>query len=214
MTNKFKKLEDFRINFQLHAEGTEGNEGNEGNQGNEGNEGNEGTPKTYTQAELDALLQAETDRRITAAQKKWEKSTEYKLKEAEKLSKMSEEERNKAKIEELQAELIKRDKEVSLRENKISCITEMEKRNIPTQLVDFIVSDDADIMLENLNKFEKSLKKLVNDEVNKRISGTNPKAGITNTDTLTKEAFKKLSLAEQNELYKSDKDKYMSLIKQ
>ena len=47
-------------------------------------DGGEGREKTYTQAELDELLQKEGDRRVSEALKKAEKKNADKLKEAEK----------------------------------------------------------------------------------------------------------------------------------
>ena len=55
--------------------------------------------RTYTQEEVDALLQQETDRRISSAQKKWEKKSQEKVREAEKLAK-------KLNFTELQADSI------------------------------------------------------------------------------------------------------------
>ena len=52
-------------------------------------------PRTYSQEEVDALLQAEVDRRITSALKKQEKKTQEKIKEAEKLAQLNEEEKYK-----------------------------------------------------------------------------------------------------------------------
>lgn len=61
--------------------------------GNGNGDGDEGREKTYTQAELDELLQKEGDRRVSEALKKAEKKNADKLKEAEKLAKMNEAEK-------------------------------------------------------------------------------------------------------------------------
>ena len=50
-------------------------------------------PKTYTEEEVQALLQKEGDRRVSSAQKKWEKDLENKMAEAEKLRNMDESQR-------------------------------------------------------------------------------------------------------------------------
>ena len=53
----------------------------------------EETVKTYTQEEVEALLQSEADRRVTAALKKAEMKNQAKIKEAEKLAQMNEQEK-------------------------------------------------------------------------------------------------------------------------
>ena len=87
-----------------------------------------------------------------------------------------------------------------------------DRVSIPTVLVDFIITDDADAMLVNLTTLEKCLKNMVNDEVAKRITGNPPKAGTPNASELTPETFKKLSLYEQNALYIKDQELYRKLL--
>lgn len=174
----------------------------------ENTETNTEVNKTYTEDEVNSLV----DSRISKAYEKWSKQQAKAVAEAEKLSKMSEEERQKATIEKLQQDLENKEKAINIRENKIVCMSEMEKRNIPTVLIDFIITDDADTMLENLTTFEKTLKKLINDEVSKKISGNTPKNSNVETEGMTKDKFKNLGLSEQADIYKKDKDLYMSLI--
>ena len=59
----------------------------------ENKEGQQNNEKTYTQAEFEAELQKETDRRVTAALKKQAQKNEAKVKEAEKLAQMNEQEK-------------------------------------------------------------------------------------------------------------------------
>lgn len=65
-------------------------------------------PKTYTEEEVQALLQKEGDRRVSSAQKKWEKDLENKMAEAEKLRNMDESQRKEyeyaQKLQELEQE--------------------------------------------------------------------------------------------------------------
>ena len=55
--------------------------------------------KTYTQEELDSLLQQETDRRVTEALKKAERKKQDEIKEAEKLARMNEAEKFQYELE-------------------------------------------------------------------------------------------------------------------
>lgn len=170
--------------------------------------------ETYTKEEVEALLQRESDRRVTQALKKAEKASEKKIAEAQRLATMSEEDRNKERIKTLEVSLQEKEKALLLRENKIACIAEMEKRNIPTALIDFVVSDDADTMITNLNTFEKALRKMVNDEVEKRIGSTKQKtASETSVDSLTKADFSKLSLTQLNDLLEKNPEIFNNFTK-
>ena len=75
---------------------------------------NEGQPKTYTQEEVDALLQQETDRRVTSALKKAEAKNAEKLKEAEKLAKMNEEQKYAYELEQREAAIAEKEKALAL----------------------------------------------------------------------------------------------------
>ena len=65
------------------------------NTNSEGQESAAEVVKTYTQEEVDALLQREADRRVTAALKKQESKT----REAEKLAKMNDEQKFQYELE-------------------------------------------------------------------------------------------------------------------
>ena len=75
-------------------------------------------PKTYTQEELDALLQRETDRRVTEALKKANKKNEEKVKEAQRLAQMNEEEKFRYQLEQREKAIEEKEKALALAENK------------------------------------------------------------------------------------------------
>lgn len=166
---------------------------------------------TYTAQEVEELVQQETDRRVAKALKKNDKQYQ-KFAEAERLAAMSETDRQNEKIRQLEAELQERAREISIRENTITLQAEMSKRNIPAELAQFLVSDDADTMFDNLKLFDGVLKKLINSEVEKRITGTTPKSGnMKSTESMTKDKFKNLSLSAQQEIFETNKDLYNAM---
>ena len=63
--------------------------------------------KTYTQEEVNELLQREADRRVSEALKKQAKKNEEKVREAEKLAKMNEEEKYRYELEQREKAIIK-----------------------------------------------------------------------------------------------------------
>lgn len=199
-------LKNFKINFQRF--GTDDGATGEGNS----DPGAGGEKTTYTAEEVADLIQREADKRVTSALKKAELANNKKIAEAKRLAEMSEADRQNEKIRQLEAELQERAREISIRENTITLQAEMSKRNIPAELAQFLVSDDADTMFDNLKLFDGVLKKLINSEVEKRITGTTPKSGnMKSTESMTKDKFKNLSLSAQQEIFETNKDLYNAM---
>lgn len=163
--------------------------------------------KTYTQEELDALLQAETDRRVTQALKKAEKKNEEKVKEAEKLAKLSEQERFQYELEQREKAIAEKEKQMALMENKAEASKALNERGISIALADFVVAEDADTMMENIKLLEEEFKKSVKAEVEKRLAGNSPKKNLDNKQQ-SREDFKKLSMAEQSRLLEENPELY------
>lgn len=203
MDNNLKK---FKINFQRFG----ADDGATGEGNSDPGAGDEKT--TYTAEEVADLIQREADKRVTSALKKAELANNKKIAEAKRLAEMSEADRQNEKIRQLEAELQERAREISIRENTITLQAEMSKRNIPAELAQFLVSDDADTMFDNLKLFDGVLKKLINSEVEKRITGTTPKSGnMKSTESMTKDKFKNLSLSAQQEIFETNKDLYNAM---
>ena len=174
-------------------------------------ETNENEIKTYTEQEVAELLQREGDRRVTSALKQQQKQFESKIAEAEKLRGMDEAQRQQYEFEQRVKELEAREKEFNLAQNKLEASKVLANRNLPVEFVDYIVAEDADTMLENINIFEKAFKAAVADAVNKKIASPTPKSGSVKQTGITKEEFKKMNLAQQAEIYKTNPALYKEL---
>ena len=166
--------------------------------------------KTYTQAELDAFLQAETDRRVTAALKKAEKKNAEKLKEAQKLAQMNEQEKFQYELEQREAAIAEKEKELALAENKAEASKILAEKGLSPQLVDFVVAESAEDMSANISLLERCFKESVKAEVNKRLAGNAPKKGLPLEKAITKEDFLKMSYAELTELKKNNPEIFES----
>ena len=169
------------------------------------------TPKTYTEQEVQELLQKEGDRRVSTALKKQQKQFENKIAEAEKLRGMDEAQRKEYEFNQKVAELEKKEREFNLAQNKLEASKVLANRELPIEFVDYIVADDADTMLENINVFEKAFKAAVADAVSKKLASPTPKTGSVKQTGLTREDFKKMNLAQQAELYKTNPALYKEL---
>lgn len=174
-------------------------------------EGAQGTEKTYTESEVQAMLQAEADRRVTSALKKQQKEFENKMAEAEKLKNMDETQRREYEYNQRLEQLEAREKEFALAQNKLEATKVMATRGLPVSFVDYIVADDAETMMENITNFEKAFKAAVADEVSKKIASPAPKAGSVKQTGLTKEEFRKMGTIQRMELKQSNPELYDSL---
>ena len=167
----------------------------------------EPTPKTYTEEEVQALLQKEGDRRVSEALKKAERKQLDKEREATKLARMNEQEKYEYKLTQKEQELQEWESRLRLSENKNEASRILAEKDIDLSLVDFVVAEDADTMNENIKKLDKAIKA----SVAKRLAGKSPIKAPEQNEGLTKDAFRKMSLAEQNRLFVSDPELYKKL---
>ena len=72
--------------------------------------------------------------------------------------------------------------------------------------------NDAEKTFENIQLFEAKFNEAVEKVVTERLRGSAPKVATVGGG-ITKEDFKKMSLAQQAELAKKDKDLYLELSK-
>ena len=172
----------------------------------------EETPKTYTQDEVLALLQKETDKRVTQAlatqQKKFDKQLS--------LSKLDGSEREKAEKDARIAELEELVAQMNTANNKSELKSVLSSRGLSAEFADIIsITDDLEASQANIDKLDKLFKAAVKAEVEKRLAGTAPKgngAGA-NSAEITKETVKKMSLSELQQLKERNPELYNQYFK-
>lgn len=169
--------------------------------------------KTYTQEEVDALLQSEVDRRITSALKKQQQKNEAKMREAEKLAKMSEQDRYSYELEQRERAIADRERDLALLENKNEASKILADKGIDLALVDFVVAETAEEMNDKINLLDKAFKKSVKAEVERRIGGSTPKKGLPVDKTISKQDFLQMSFTELMELKRENPELYAELSK-
>lgn len=169
--------------------------------------------KTYTQEEVDALLQKEGDRRVSQALKKAEQKNADKMREAEKLAKMNEAEKYQYELEQREKAIAEKERELALAENKNEASKILAEKGIDLQLVDFVVAEDAETMASNISVLDRAFKHSVKIEVEKRLGSSVPKKNLPPDETLTVDKFKKMSLAEQSRLATENPNLYKELTK-
>jgi hypothetical protein len=167
--------------------------------------------KTYTESEVQALLQREGDRRVSSALKKQQKEFETRQAEAERLRDMDENQRKEYEYSQKLQELEQREREFTIAQNKLEATKVLANRDLPIEFVDYIVAEDADTMMENITIFERAFKAAVADAVAKKIASPAPKGGSVRQSGMTKEDFRKLSVAQQSELYRANPELYRQM---
>lgn len=181
----------------------------------------------YTDEQIRDMLQRESDRRVTEALKKAEAKfseqlnsakTDWERENLEK-AKLTAEELAKKELEQKMSEVSKREAEISKRTNHINALELLAEAKISkehyTDMLELMVSDNADVTTTNVNRFITMFNKTKNDlETTIRTEMTKvppPKTGSGSTE-LTKQAFDKMGYAQKLELKNTNPDLYKSFI--
>jgi len=203
------------MNLQLFAEGGEGEgQGGEGSTG-EGS-GDNNTPKTFTQSEVDKLIQSEADKRVTDALKtkeaKWQEEFKIKLeqerREAERLANLSADEKKQEELKKKNDEISQKETELRKRELKLDTISVLSEKKLPVDFADFLMGNDAETTNENIKKFSESFSKAIENAVNERLKGKSPNKGSSHS---AEKKFNELTSQERLELRESDPDLYQKM---
>lgn len=165
--------------------------------------------KTFTLEEVQNLIQSEADKRVTQALKTQQKKYEKELS----LSKLDDEARAKAEKDDRIAELEEQLAQFTIERNKSDLKSVLSSRGLSAEFADIInITDDIEASQANIDKLDKLFKAAVTEEVKKRLGGSIPKGNGGNTPaTITKEMAGKMSLAEMQQLKKTQPELYNHL---
>lgn len=164
--------------------------------------------KTYTQEEVLALLQSETDKRVTQALKTQQKKHEKELS----LSKLDGDERAKAEKDSRIAELEEQLAQYTIERNRSELKSVLSSRGLSAEFADIIaINDDIEASQSNIDKLDKLFKAAVKAEVEKRLAGNAPKGNGSAPVEITKDSAKKMSIAELQELEKNNPELFNKL---
>lgn len=114
---------------------------------------------------------------VATAREEWQKEVD----EAAELAKLSKDDKDKKLFEKDKAKFaeekaaFERDKLVLETRNQLS------EKKLPSNFADFLVSENADSTLKNINSFEAAWNQAVQEAVNERLKGSTPQTGTTNT---------------------------------
>lgn len=126
--------------------------------------------KTFTQKDVDKLIQD----RLAREQSKWEKKVQEEKTEAEKLAKMKADEKAKYQEEKRIAALEEREKAIQTRELKAQAYETLAEKNLPKELVDILNYESADTCNASIEAVEKAFQSAVEKAVNDKLRGGQP----------------------------------------
>ena len=170
----------------------------------------ETTEKTFTQAELDAIIQKEKAKAKRSAEKEYQ----AKIDEAERLRKMNADEKAEyeakkqaAYIAELEAKINRSglEKEASKMLSEAGIVAGDE-------ILAFVVKDSAESTQEAVNGFTELVNQLADNKVKEMLKGKTPrKVEQSTAGAITKEQFDRMGYKDRNELLQSNPELYAQL---
>lgn len=172
------------LDLQFFAEG-DGNGGGdpEGGAGGSGNgDGNGNGNQTFdeflagegNQAEFDRRVQEAVNTAVSEAQKSWKLMTDDKLSEAEKLAKMTKEEKTQYLSQKKEKELADREAAVTRKELMAEAKNTLAEKKLPAELAEVLNYTDADACKKSITTVEKAFQKAVETAVEDRLKGGKP----------------------------------------
>lgn len=170
---------------------------------------NKGT--SYTDEQIRELIQKSGDKRVSDALAKQDYKNKAKMAESEKLNQMDESQRKMYEYDQRSKAMDARESEFNVMRNTVEAQKVLATRGLPVEFVNYIVAEDADTMMANIETLEKAFKSAVNDAVSRKIASPTPKTGNAAQTGMTKESFKKLSIGEQSNLYKTNPNMYKEM---
>ena len=176
------------MNLQLFAEGGDGAGADGGNGGGSGEgaggEGGAGgdTPPSFddflktggNQAEFDRRVQKAVNTAVTKAQEKWQALTDDKLSEAEKLAKMTKEEKAQYMQQKREKELTDREAAITRKELMAEAKNTLVSDGLPQELAEVLDYSDADTCKKSMEKVKEVFQRAVETAVEEKLKGGKP----------------------------------------
>ena len=168
------------------------------------------TEKTFTQSQLDEIIQKEKAKAKRSAEKEYQ----AKMDEAEKLRKMNEvqkaeyeQEKQRAYIAELEAKInrsgLEREASKMLSEGGIA---------VDDKILGLVVKDTAESTQEAVESFVSLVNDLADKKVGEKLKGKTPKKmEDTSAGEITKEQFNRMGYQSRNELLQNNPELYHKL---
>ena len=135
--------------------------------------------KTFTQDELDHIVQERVKRAVAKAQKDAEDKIKQAQSEGERLAKLTKDERAKEEEAKRLADLEAREKAIAVKELRIETQSLLSDEGLPIEFLDVVMADTAESVKENIASIRKVFDEAVERRVNERLTQDKPRRGAT-----------------------------------
>lgn len=160
------------------GEGADDDDGADGGEG-EGDKGKQKEGKTFSQAELDAIVA----KRLAKAQKDIDAKIAAAMAEGERKAKMTAEERAEADRKASQSAMEERERKIVTRELRASALETLAEKGLPKDLAEALNYADEENLEKSLTAIEKAFRASVQAGVKERLAGGGaPGAGAGSTE--------------------------------
>jgi hypothetical protein len=162
--------------------------------------GEEGKDKTFTQAELDAILNKKFAQ--------WKKQEEKAKEEAERKAKLSKEEQ----FQEERKEFEEMKKQFQVEKLINSTKNQLETNKMPVGFAEFIVASDEETTTQKFEMFKSIWNKGMQDFRDNTMVGKSPKGAATLNTLMSKEQFNNMTYPDRVKLMQENKPEYDRLM--
>jgi len=174
---KMTKDELLKLNLQFFSE----DEGEEDVETTENAQEEEQENTTFTRSEVDRevskAVQSALDKREAKHKEDMQKAIEDAIAEKERLSKLSEKERQEEQLTQREKQIAEREAEIARKELKADAIADLNEKGLPSGFADILLGEDAESTLENINTFKTAFDSAVNAAVKEKLRQDTPKTG-------------------------------------
>ena len=148
--------------------------------------------KTFSQADMDNLAGKIRGEEKAKTEQAIKDAVAHAIAEERRQAQLTAEERENEAKAKRDADLKAREDAITLRERRLTAQELLSQKNIPIDLVDFVVDLDETKTKENIEKLAKTYNKSVENGVTDKLKGT-PPTDFSNTNTNTDKPKKVMS---------------------
>lgn len=159
--------------------------------------------KDGNKEEFEKRMKKAVETAVSEAQKKWESLTDDKLSEAEKLARMTKEQKEQYLQQKKEKEISEREAAVTKKELMAEAKNTLSEKKLPTSLAEVLDYSDADACSKSIEVVEKAFQSAVEAAVEERLKGGKPPKKAPGSASFTKEQVSEMTTEEINKNWES-----------
>ncbi|WP_179134577.1 DUF4355 domain-containing protein [Oceanobacillus timonensis] len=195
-----------KLNLQFFADNPEDDPENKTDdpEDKDNPEDKSGNKDTFTKSEVDSQVSKAVEtfkqNQEVKQQEAIDKAVKDALEEQKRLSKLSQKEREEEQLTQREKDIQEREAKIKRSELRSEAVDDLQKKELPSDFADFLLGEDAEKTLENINKFKKAFDDAVNGAVKEKLRQDTPPAG--NSGTSSNKIPSVAKIAQENRLIK------------